>query len=167
MKPIITRTPLHTLDEMKEYLRIYHDAENSSIQSIYMSALKYIEARTRRFIAGGTIEYSSDQWHEEIKVGKKFLSLYFTTRRYKDKNGSIIQIDPSIEKDKICLGSKPDDFAGDLAIKATISPAGNDTLRNATLMLTAQWFENRGDQNLRGTPHWIEKICGTFAYQSF
>lgn len=48
----------------------------------------------------------------------------------------------------------------------TVQPYVREDLNDMALALTAQWYENRGDQNLRGVPHWIEAVCANHAWQS-
>lgn len=169
MQRITVRGPSpHNLAEIKNYLRIFHDEEDGIIQAIYDSALSWIEGRTRRYLQDITIEVLSDEWVEMYRLPDREasttdLELKYVAADTTEKTISTAYINCGV----VHLGYKPDDFSSEMTLTVNSTASSEKALDHAILLLTAMWYENRGDQNIRGVPAWIDRICGTFTSQRF
>lgn len=160
----------HLLPDIKSFLRVFHSSEDDLIQSIYDAALARIESRTRRFLRAVTIDYKYNDWINDFRVGYG-VDISSAGITYKDGAGDTQTYtgDIAIKGQCIVIGEKPDDYPDNGLITLSIEAVKYERLDldNMVLMLTAQWYENRGDQNIKGGPEWIERVCFNHAWQSF
>lgn len=172
----ITRNSLpHTADEIFNHLRVYAPPgethlEADLITNIYKSALQWVESRTRRFLSTTDLQFEFTTWSRALHTSwYVWLDTDTLDFQYTDTDGNLKSYtDITFTDQCFSVGHEPLDRkpASPIKLQFTSRPYLRDDLRNAVLLLTAQWYENRGDQNIRGTPHWIDSICGLHSYQS-
>lgn len=172
LTPISTDAPI-TLTQVKEHLRVFHDVEDNYIKELIQAAIRQAEGRTRRYIQDYTMEVTSSTWLDCIAIPKHCASVEVTEAKYKDADDTTHTFTERITPQRgrhghysLALPFCPEDFRGEMEIAITIKAERIPALHQAVLMLIGQWYENRGDQNIRGTPRWIDTILGTFAYQT-
>lgn len=165
----ITGSLPHTLMQIKAHLRVSHNLEDALIQDMYDGALNWVQARTRILLADSTLTIKTDDWLCTYQVPKRFSTIALSAFSYTDTSDATIEpSDATVALSGLAtFGDEPADFDSNLNATFALTAAANEAMENVVLMLTAQWYENRGDQSIRGVPVWIEKVCGTYAYQSF
>ena len=137
---------------------------------MYAGALQRMESRTRRFLGVTALEFRFYEWATELNTSWFLQDPTSIVLTYMDKDGADQTFSAITFRDQaFCVDPEPSDRKYDTEITLTLTSQAyvRDDLNNVTLELVAQWYENRGDQNIRGVPHWIESVCANHAWQSF
>lgn len=161
----------HSDDEIFTHLRVFRPhPEEGLILKMYESALQWVESRTRRFLGTTELTYTFDSWCDILRTSWYLIPVDGTiSMTYIDTDeAEQTYTDITFVKQKFTLGDEPTDRepGSTITLEITSRPYLREDLSSAVLLLTAQWYENRGDQNIRGTPHWINSICGLHSYQT-
>ncbi|HZH53271.1 MAG TPA: head-tail connector protein [Microvirga sp.] len=149
-----------TLMEMREHLRVDHDAEDELIGGLIRAARLTVEAASRRLLIEQRWRVVMDRWPEGGAVVLPLSPLIAVEGiTVADEAGADFPVPPErIEADGLSdppciLVSRPPQPGRErngivITLRAGYGPAPEDapaTLRLAIKILVARWFENRGD----------------------
>lgn len=154
-----------TVEELKEQLRIDHDAEDALLAAKITSARRHMENLTGTAIAVATYEFRLDRFPSvEIKVPRGPL-VSVASVNFVGLDGNETQVDPSnFEVDTaspegwivpVTGFSWPDTMATIGAVRIRIVAGYDDvpeTIREAILQLAAWWYEQREAATMEGDP---------------
>lgn len=149
----VTGTTIISLADMKEFLRVDHDDENTTITALLDAAAAHVGAYTNRhFDASGTATFFLERWRPAALAFGPVKSI--TSVQYYNTAGSLTTLDTSkyyvqIHRDNTCLiffHDTPDleDYnARPIEITASVGLTASQPIKHAMRMLVAHWYENR------------------------
>jgi uncharacterized phiE125 gp8 family phage protein len=148
-----TQEPI-SLGDVKLYLRVDHDDEDTLIQSLIKVAREHTEAFTRRSIAVQTFELIVDEFPKRLKVPRPPLALIESVQ-YRDRHGQTQTLDPadySVDTDSepgvIHFHNRPGDLFPSGAVRVRFQ-AGYDAetlpepIKQAIMLLVNHLYEKR------------------------
>jgi uncharacterized phiE125 gp8 family phage protein len=163
MNPILVEGPAVepvSLPEMKEHLRVDHDAEDALIEGLVRAARLMVEAASRRLLVAQTWRVFLDRWPGGGTVLLPLSPLIAVAGiTVVDPSGADIPIPPErIDADglsdppRITVADPPPSGRPrngiTITLRAGYGATAEDvpaTLRLAIKIVVARWFENRGD----------------------
>lgn len=167
--------------DVKTYLRVSHDDDDAVIASLIAAARGQIEAMTRRGLITQSWRIVGDVWPADGKLRLRIgpLRTLLAVRVY-DASGVAATLDPA----SFVLDKTTDTIAApgwslpppgraqsgiELDVQLGYGPAATDVpepLRHAIRMLTAHWYDNRGQvaigQSVPIMPPSVNAMIGSF-----
>jgi uncharacterized phiE125 gp8 family phage protein len=146
-------TDVISLANMKEFLRVDHSDEDTTITALLDAAVSHVSDYTNRHIgtAASAIFYL-ERWRPAALAYGPVVSI--TNVTYNDTSGTLQTLDTSkyyvqTHKDDTCLiffHDTPDlqDYnAMPIRITASVGGQPSNSIKHAVRMLVAHWYENR------------------------
>ena len=154
MKFTVADNPLGTdiisLVDMKEFLRVDHTDEDTTISAIITSAAMAVQNHTGLFFASSTFTMKLDSFHNvEIPamIGSVTGVTYFdTTNTSVTLDTSKYYYDPSRVPARVTFIDPPStykDMYNSVTITGAIGKAASPPLKHAIKMLASHYYENR------------------------
>jgi uncharacterized phiE125 gp8 family phage protein len=146
-------TDVVSLANMKEFLRVDHSDEDTTITALLDAAVSHVSDYTNRHLAAaGTAFFKLERWRPAALAYGPVNSIFKVA--YSDTAGVTQTLDASKyylqqHKDDTCLiffHDTPDleDYnATPITIQAVVGGAPSNNVKHAVRMLVAHWYENR------------------------
>ena len=147
-----TGTNVVSLDDAKEFLRVDHDDEDTTITALLDAAVAWVEDYTNRSFASGVTIFSLGFWRKASLAFGPVTSIVSVS--YKDTSGATQTLSTDKYYHEVLTNSSAMIYFHDtpdleeynahpITIAAMCGVAASSRVKHAVKMLVAHWYENR------------------------